>query len=206
MAGRSRVTRDAILETAARLISQTGAASLTFQALGDTLGVSKQAIIYWFPSKADLTRELVLPGLRAEADAAVKALTGVTTATQAIEQFVRALVAFHLVDLGRFRLLYASAQFDTQAWQAVELPQIADTVHQTTGRMYGALEQALATAPDFADPVRARITAAAIHAAAIGLLSMLSLADAVHDPLAHAASALTDALVAAMTGRHLRQT
>ena len=61
LAGRSRVTREAILDRAARIISETGAASLTFQTLGETLGVTKQAIIYWFPSKSDLARELVVP-------------------------------------------------------------------------------------------------------------------------------------------------
>ena len=75
-ARRNRVTREAILETAARLISETGAASLTFQTLGDTLGVSKQAIIYWFPSKADLTRALVIPALELEADAVGQDLEG----------------------------------------------------------------------------------------------------------------------------------
>ena len=204
MAGRSRVTREAILETAARIISQTGEASMTFQTLGDTLGVSKQAIIYWFPSKSDLTRELILPALELEADAVVAALKRVKTGRRAIEVFLRTLIAFHLEDLGRFRLIYVSAQFDTQVWQVAGIPQLADSIHQATGRMYGALEEVLAKAPDVGSPASARIAAVATHMAAIGTLTMLSLADAIHDPMAHASETLIDAMVTLATGRLIR--
>lgn len=204
LARRSRVTREAILETAARIISRTGAASMTFQTLGDTLGVTKQAIIYWFPSKSDLTRELIIPALQLEADAVVAALKRVRTGRSAIEVFLRALIAFHLEDLGRFRLIYVSAQFDTQVWQIAGLPQLADPIHATTSRMYGALEAVLAKAPDVATPGAARTTAVVAHMAAIGALSMLSLADAIHDPMAHASETLIDAMVRLATGRVLK--
>ena len=156
MAGRSRITREAILGTAARIISETGAASLTFQTLGETLGVTKQAIIYWFPSKSDLARELIVPALELEADAVATALKRVRTARKAIEVFLRALVEFHLSDLGRFRLIYVTAQFDPLIWQVAELPQVADRIHVATSRMYGALQSVLRQAPDFADLPSAR--------------------------------------------------
>jgi AcrR family transcriptional regulator len=204
LAGRSRVTREAILETATRIISETGAASMTFQTLGETLGVTKQAIIYWFPSKSDLTRELIMPALELEADAVVAALRRIKSGRRAIEVFLRTLIAFHLEDLGRFRLIYVSAQFDTQVWQVAGLPQLADTIHMTTSRMYSALEIVLAKAPDVAAPTSARATAVATHMAAIGVLSMLSLADAIHDPMALASDTLIDAMVAVTTGRAIR--
>src|SRR3569833_1879822 len=204
MAPRSRVTRETILERAARLISETGAASLTFQALGDSLGVSKQAIIYWFPSKSDLTRELVVPALELEAEAVTVALRRTTSARKAIEVFLRALIAFHLADLGRFRLIYVTAQFDTQVWQVAELPNVADAIHVITNRMYGALESVLVQSNDLAAKGSARTIAVATHMAGIGALSMLSLADAVHDPMAHATDTLIEAMVVVATGRALK--
>lgn len=201
MPSQSRISREAILDVAAKVISGTGAASLTFQTLGDRMGVSKQAIIYWFPNKADLARELIVPALRQEADAVVKALKRIETARRAIEVFLRTLIAFHLADLGRFRLIYAVAQFDTQVWEIADLPKFTDAIHTATGPMYSALEHILKNAPDFADPAQARIAAAAIHTAAVGLISMISLADAVHDPLAHSSEGLVEALVRLATGR-----
>jgi AcrR family transcriptional regulator len=205
LAGRSRVTREAILETAAKIISETGAASLTFQTLGETLGVTKQAIIYWFPSKSDLARDLIVPALELEADAVVAALRRVKTARKAIEVFLRTLITFHLGDLGRFRLIYVTAQFDPQIWQVAELPQITDRIHTATTRMYGALESVFAQASDFTDASSARKAAVATHMAAVGALTMLSLADAVHDPLAHAPDALVDSLVSLTTGQLARR-
>jgi AcrR family transcriptional regulator len=205
LAGRSRVTREAILETAAGIISETGAASLTFQTLGETLGVTKQAIIYWFPSKSDLTRALILPALQLEADAVVGALKRIKTGRKAIEVFLRTLIGFHLSDIGRFRLIYMSAQFDTQVWQVAELPEVTDSIHLITGQMYGALESVLARSADLGTPGSARATAVVTHMAAIGTLSMLSLADAIHDPMAHASETLIDAMVSLATGRLLKQ-
>lgn len=204
MPARSRISREAILEAAAAVISETGAASLTFQALGDQLGVSKQAIIYWFPSKADLARELIVPALHLEADAVATALQRVKSARRAIDVFLRTLVDFHLGDLGRFRLIYAVAQFDTDIWKVAELPEIAGAIHAATNRMYSSLEAVLRQAPDFRDPSLARITAAAAHTSAIGMVSMISLAEAVHDPLAHSSKGLVDALVRLTTGQCLR--
>jgi AcrR family transcriptional regulator len=204
MPARSRISRQAILDIAAKVISETGAASITFQTLGDRLGVSKQAIIYWFPSKADLARELIVPALQLEADAVISALQRVKSARRAIEVFLRALIAFHLTDLGRFRLIYAAAQFDTQIWEVAGLPQVSGDIHAATTRMYSALEQVLRKAPDFSNPSRARITAAAVHTSAVGLLAMISLADAVHDPLAHSSEALTEALVRLATGQCIK--
>ena len=204
MAPRSRISREAILDTAARLISETGAASMTFQTLGDRLGVSKQAIIYWFPSKADLARELVIPALELEADAVIVALRRVKSARRAIELFLRALIAFHLNDLGRFRLIYVVAQFDTEIWKVADLPHVTDPIHAATSRMYSSLEGVLRQASDFADPAAARITAAAVHTSAVGLLSMISLAEAIHDPLAHSSTALVAALVRMATGQAFR--
>lgn len=204
MAPRSRIRREAILDTAARLISETGAASMTFQTLGDRLGVSKQAIIYWFPSKADLARELVIPALELEADAVIVALRRVKSARRAIELFLRALIAFHLNDLGRFRLIYVVAQFDTEIWKVADLPHVTDPIHAATSRMYASLEGILRQASDFADPATARITAAAVHTSAVGLLSMISLAEAIHDPLAHSSKALVAALVRMATGQAFR--
>jgi hypothetical protein len=97
------------------------------------------------------------------------------------------------------------AQFDTQIWVVADLPQVAASVHEATNRMYSALERVLSNATDFSTPLRARVTAAAVHTSAVGLVSMISLADAVHDPLAHSSQALVDALVHLMTGECVRR-
>jgi len=53
------------------MVERAGLTGLTFQALADTLGVSKQAILYWYPSKWELIADCGVPILRQEADALI---------------------------------------------------------------------------------------------------------------------------------------
>ena len=179
------------------IVVAQGASALTFQALAGRLGVTKQAIIYWFPTKQDIARELALPSLRAEADATTRAIAHSGTAREAIERFVRALVAHHLSDLPRFRYTYLSSQLDEQAPQIMS--GIMDDVHAVTSAMYAALATKIAADPGYDAAASPRRSAVAAHMAAIGLVTMVSLADAVADPLAHGTGALVDALVHLLT-------
>lgn len=199
MAGRARITREAIVAHAQRIVADRGTAALTFQAVAAALGVSKQAIIYWYPNKWELLRDVALPGLRAEADATIMAVRDAPSASEAIERFVRALVEFHLADLGRFRVLYLSTQFDRRTFPAIE--EVLEPIHQTTSGMYGALEAGIAADADFVGAQNPRRLAVAAHMAGIGLVTMLALADSMDDPMAHDTKALVDALVALLTGR-----
>src|SRR5690606_10521828 len=145
MAGRSRITREAILASAKRIVAEEGAAALTFQALASALGVSKQAIIYWYANKWELALELSLAGLRTEAEVTTAAIAPALSASDAIGRFVRALVAHHLADLAGFRMLYLSPQFDRRG----SLPENAEAflrpIHETTATMYAALEAKIAS-------------------------------------------------------------
>lgn len=196
-----RVSREAISDVARRIVTEQGIGALTYQGLADRLGVTKQAIIYWYPSKADLARELVIPGLEGEAAATIAALQGSRSAPDAIDRFARALAAYHLGDLERFRMLYMSSQVDRGAREMAVAGATLETVHAVTGRMYGALEQQLAADRAFAPAADARRLAVAAHMAVVGFLTMVALADSIADPLAHAGPVLLDALVALLTAR-----
>jgi AcrR family transcriptional regulator len=200
MAGRSRITREAILAAAKGIVAEQGAAALTFQALASALGVSKQAIIYWFANKWELALELSVAGLKSEAEATTSAIAQARTGPEAIERFVRALVGHHLEDLAGFRMLYLAPQFERRA----NLPEGAEAflrpIHETTSAMYAALEARISADPGFRPAESPRQLAVAVHAAGIGLLTMIALGDSVNDPLAHSPSALIDSLVGLLTG------
>ena len=193
VAGPRRVTREAILAQATTIISTQGIASLTFQKLADHLSVSKQAIIYWFPSKQELLRDLWVPAIEAEVAATVEAVARASSARTAVKRFLRSLIAHHLADLGRFRLIYTSTQLD-QANEGTYDVAVMRRINNLNSNMYGALETKLANHPAFADAGKARRAAVSIHMAGIGLLTMVALADAIADPLAHK----TTELVASM--------
>ena len=193
MAARDTDTKGRILAAARRLLRAGVPSRVTFDAVAAEVGVTKQAVIYWFPTKARLGAALVLPALEAEGAALRDAVAGLTGALAA-EAAVRALAAFHLADLERFRLMYLAPQMGGGRGDVVD-----PDIHATTARMYGALAAALDGGVG-AGEAETRRRAVALHAAVVGLGTMVALADALDDPLKHGAADLVEALVAQMAG------
>ncbi len=181
-------TSEKILDATRDILAEGGIGAVSFDAIARRLGVTKQAVLYWYPSKRDLLAELFLGWLKAEADATEAALAEPDAPVAA---FVRALVRFHRGDLGRFRAMYLVPQTLRQAGQDQPDSDVMAQINATTARMYGALASRLP-----GDTVTARQQAVAIHAAALGLVMMLGLAEGVGDPLKHADTDLVEALVA----------
>jgi AcrR family transcriptional regulator len=199
MAGRSRISREAIVERAQQIVAAEGYSGLTFQALAEVLGVSKQAIIYWFPSKWDLALAYALRVLDAEAKATITATGQAGSAASAIDAFVRALVGHYLQNLGDFRVLYLAPQFDRSIGPAVQSEDALAPIHQKSSSIYAALEAKIALDPEFRPGESPRRLAVAAHMAGIGLLTMLAAADAMDDPMKHSSADLLDTLVSLLT-------
>jgi AcrR family transcriptional regulator len=200
MTGRTRLTREVILKEAKDIVTRQGLGALTFQSLAERLDVSKQAIIYWFPSKWELSRDIALPEIQREADTVIAAVRDAGSAPEAIERFLRALVGHYLAELDTFRMLYLAPQFDRRAATA-DHDELLASFHRTTTTIYGALESKIAADPGFRPGQSPRRLAVAAHMAGIGLLTMLALTDAMSDPMAHPTEALLDSLVALLTDR-----
>jgi AcrR family transcriptional regulator len=198
----ARVTREAIVAKARRLVAEQGTAALTFQALASALGVSKQAIIYWYPNKRELVRDFCLPALKEERDALSAALAGTTSAAEAIEKYVRALVAHHLSDLGRFRMLYLWVQFEPGIAAGPDDEHLLAPIHEATSSSYDVLEAKIAADNSFLGIGDARRLAVAVDMAAIGLITMIAMAAAVNDPWRHSTESMVDSLIALLTGKH----
>jgi AcrR family transcriptional regulator len=196
----SNNTREAILEISRDILVRQGPGSLTFDAVAQRLGKSKQAIIYWFPTKQDLLRELVVPWIEAEADQVVQALAGVRGAGEAIARAVRSLVDFHLADLDRFRQVYLAVQLDSRPQLLIPKDALERHVHPTTARMYKALADVIANDAGWSrrkiEPRRAAMT---IHMASLGLVLMLGVSAAIEDPLAHRTEDLVETLIALLS-------
>lgn len=189
-------TKDRIILAAQQILATGGLGALSFDAIARALGVSKQAVLYWFPSKPDLLAELFVGWLQAEADAAEAALADCAAGPPAIAAFVRTIAAFHLGNLDRFRLMYLVPQTLGTGPQDPGDRRVLPQIHATTGRLYAALASRL-----LAPPAEARQQAVAIHAAVLGLVLMAGLADSIGDPLKHPSDALVSALIVRLAGQ-----
>jgi AcrR family transcriptional regulator len=187
-------TRNRILSLTHEILRTEGVEGVSFDAIARKLGKTKQAVLYWFPSKPDLLAALFLPWLEAETQVACAALTTPCTRADAIGAFVRSVAGFHCTDLDRFRMMYLVPQTLGAAGTPRGAGTVLERVHPVTDRLYGTLAAALAGSPD-----ERRREAAAIHAATLGLVLMVALADHLGDPLKHGTEALVTALVASLT-------
>lgn len=188
-------TQADILSIARDILKTDGGGALSFDAIASRLGRSKQAVLYWYPTKQALLAALFVPWLQAEAKAAEAALNQADPGAPAIEAFVRAVAAFHIGDLERFRLIYLLPQTSTPRWRSDARADDLSAIHDATGPLYDALSAKL-TGPH--ETRRAR--AVALHMAVLGLVMVIALGEALSDPVKQSPDALLDALVAQMTG------
>lgn len=186
-------TKDQILSISRELLASGGVAAVSFDAIAARLGRTKQAVLYWYPSKHDLLAAMFLPWIEAEADTAQHSVAGATSRDQAISVFVRSIAAFHLEDLDRFRMMYLLLQTIRPGVAEPQDDRLLTKVHPVTSRMYSALAEKLNREGD-----AARREAFAIHAAVLGLVLMCGLADSLKDPLKHTTGELVAALIASL--------
>ncbi|MEQ1899896.1 MAG: TetR family transcriptional regulator [Devosia sp.] len=195
------ITREAIVKQAMKIISRKGASAVTFQALAGAFDVSKQAIIYWYPTKWALVADICLPFMRAETEALLPAIAESRNANDAIGRLVRTFVGHYMDRLPQFRLLYLPDPLgvtrpNARAQQAALAP-----VHALTSSVYKALEDKLAADMSYRSGVSPRRAAVAVHMAAVGLVTMFAAADALGDPMVHAPRDMVDALTAVLLAK-----
>jgi len=186
-------TRDQILEAARELLASDGLGAVSFDAIARRLGRSKQAVLYWYPTKHDLLAAMFLPWLEAEAEVATRSLADAQGRGEAVGAFVRAVAGFHFDDLDRFRMMYLLPQTLRPSAHDPHDADLLDRVHPVTDRIYEALAGRLD-----GDPKAARREAMAIHSAVLGLVLMTGLSERLRDPLKHSASDLVGALVSSL--------
>lgn len=182
-----------ILNIARDLLASEGIGAVSFDAIALRLGRTKQAVLYWYPTKHDLLSALFLPWLESEAEVAARSVADASGHREAVSAFVRAIAAFHFEDLDRFRMMYLVPQTLKQSASEPRHADLLEKVHPVTDRVYAALAMHLE-----GGPATARRQAVAIHSAVLGLVLMFSLAESLGDPLKHAAPEMVDALIASL--------
>ena len=184
-------TNKKILNAAQDLLSKGGANAVSFDKVATELGITKQAVLYWFPSKSALLAAMFIDWLDTEAQAAEDAVKSAKTANEAISAFVTEIVCFHADNFDRFRMMYLAPQTLKVGSQVSRKDGAIDGIHQATAKLYSCLAARLE-----GNASEARQTALVIHTSVLGLVMMLALADSVSDPLAHSESELVNSLVA----------
>jgi len=188
-------TAGKILDEARAIVRDLGPDKLTFDAVAERVGITKQAVIYWYPNKARLVEALVRPALEAEATAGKIALSENLVADDATRRLIEALAVFHLSDLDRFRLMYVTPQIGHRPGRSGAMLTTLGRIHPATTEMYDLLANRLVQGGRYGRMIEARRAAVAIHTSLLGLLLRMAMADTLNAPLRHRDDALVEALL-----------
>ena len=179
-------TRAEILETARKLVLQSGLAGFTLAAVADELALTKPALYYYFASKEALLFELLLLEWVESATEVQAAVAETESGVDAVEQLMRTVFDRYRDRLELFVLFFKMGPGGD--FQGILGPEELDRIRPINDMLYGGAEARLRADqnaggfPKERDPRRFAFTA---HMAVIGLLNMKAIAASAEDPLIH---------------------
>lgn len=192
-ARRAAGSRQEILAATRTVLARVGPASLRVDQVAAELGVTKQALYHYYPSKEAVLFEVVIDELVAVATAVDQAARAAPDGAAALEAIIRTYAAHFLPNLEMHRLVTMFAPTP----EALRLsPEVLARIRPINDLLYGVAAAKLAAdrKPKKADARAARRLAFTAHLAALGFLTMRAITDSMNDPLLYRDAELVDEL------------
>ena len=199
--------RQDILDAARQILREQGADAVTLAGVANELGMTKQALYHYFPSKDALLSSLLTALLDAEIKVLIAAVQAEPDPGKTLSTLIRAFYAHHIGDLAAFRLFYSMSQLVSAPEHGFGPDVIRDSINPLTRNLFDILEARLVR-DDMAAKERKRMRQLAFTAwtSVLGLLTMLSVADNTGDPIVHGDVALLDTLAGVFDAAASRKT
>lgn len=177
--------RQEILGIAEKLLLEKGAEAVTLAAVASELGMTKQALYHYFASKEALVRQLVTTLLDSEIEALIAAVEAVDSGEEPLGTLIQTFYRHYIERLGAFRLVYCQSQL--YGGDAVlDEETVRDEINPRTRHLFDVLEERLSQrGGSRRKRERMRRLAFTAWTSALGLVTMLGVADATNDPLIH---------------------
>jgi AcrR family transcriptional regulator len=187
--------RHEILTVARDILLQEGAEGVTLNAVSGRLDMTKPALYHYFSSKEALARSLVKMLIDEEIDALMRAVDKVESDANLLGAMIRAFHAHYSSRLHAFRFVYGQSQLFTVPEFGMDAEMIRHEITPRTRRLFEQLEARLTDSTMSAERQHSvRRLAFVAWTSALGLVTMLGIADATHDPLLHSDEVLVDTL------------
>ena len=191
---RQQVRRE-ILEYAQAILGESGPEAVTLASVAGRLGTSKQSLYHYFASKEALIRGLVTTLLDAEIEALLKVINARKSDRKILGTLIQSFYAHYLNNLDAFRIIYCQSQLYSSSSAALDDLTLREEIHPRTRLLFDVLEERIAgKAATKAKRQRARQLAFTAWTSALGLVTMLGVADATDDPVVHSDKALLKTL------------
>jgi AcrR family transcriptional regulator len=176
-----------ILEVAERILLEKGADAVTLASVAKALGMTKQAIYHYFPSKEVLVRKLVTTLLDGEIEALITAVETAKPDVNPLGTLIRAFYEHYAGRLDAYRFVYCQSQLMSAHGAMLDEDTLRDDINPRTRHLFDVLEERLAKkGASKRERERLRRLAFSAWTSALGLVTILGVADATNDPLIHA--------------------
>jgi AcrR family transcriptional regulator len=187
--------KNEILNAANSIMRKSGVESVTLASVADELGMTKQALYHYFSSKEALMGALIASLLEEEVTALLSAVEHADSDQAILDVLIRAFYEHYSGNLDAFRTVYCQSQVYGAHALGLGEQIVRDEINPSTHRLFDCLETRMSNHGAKA-PERKRLRQLAFVAwtSALGLLTMLSVADAADDPLIHSDADLLDTL------------
>ena len=193
--------RKEILQTALAILREQGIEAVTLASVAGKLGMTKQALYHYFPSKDSLSSALVAALLDEEVEVLISAVRASDSDQAALGILIRRFYEHYIDNLEAFRTVYCLPQVKSAVRVAMNETTLREEINPRSHKLFDALETRLAR-ESMSRKQRENIRRLAFVAwtSALGLMTMLSLAKAVEDPLVHRDADLLEVLTRVFEG------
>lgn len=191
-----RQARAEILAAARNVLLDEGPDAVTLARVAGRLGMTKPALYHYFPSKEALARSLITLLIEEEIDALVSAVENQCDSGALLGSMIRAFYAHYRERLHAFRFVYCQSQLYSSPETPLDAETVRDDIAPRTARLFDVLEARLAGRSS-GDKGHAEVRRLAYTAwsSALGMMTILGIADASRDPLRHSDEELLETLV-----------
>ncbi len=185
-------SRDEILDAARTVVEARGLQGLTMDEVARTVGLTKPALYYYFPSKDALLGELHHRSFAQMAQRLHDAVEATTAGPDALRALIRETVAQYAPRMDDFRLAFLQPQLAADALHAS--PEQLARIRPLNDQAFAGAAARVQAGQAGRAGVPPRLLAFLAHLAALGVLTMKGLVEAFDDPLRYPDDELIDAL------------
>ena len=130
-----------------------------------------------------------------EIEALLSAIARQKSDVKVLGTLIRAFYTHYVDNLDAFRTIYCHTQMFASSSPKLDEATLREEIHPRTGHLFDVLEQRLvAEGASNSDRKRARQLAFTAWTSALGLVTMLGVADAADDPVMHSETSLVKTL------------
>lgn len=195
IARKRRQVRGEIIGAARDLLHDQGVDGVTLASVAGELGMTKQGLYHYYASKEALLRALISTLIDEEIEALVAAVQAEKNRAKVLGTLIRAFYDHYVERFDAFRIVYCQSQLSTGTGVALDPETIRKEINPRTRKLFDVMEERLAKRGASEKKRRQlRELAFAAWVSALGLMTMLSVADASRDPLIHPDRVLLDSL------------